>query len=100
MPTGKTKGGKSYSRKPKVMWTEDMALYVCQAWKDQTPEQIAEYLTKKYKVEVSRENVNHIAHVLRDKGIDIPRKHKIGVYQVLVDGLLAKHPQLKKKGGK
>lgn len=100
MPTGKLSNGKSYARKPYIQWTEDMVLYVCTAWKEQSTEQIAEYLSKKYKLSLTRDNVNHIVNVLRQKGVDIPRKHKVGVYQVLVEGFLSQHPEFKKKGGK
>lgn len=74
-----------------------MALYVCKAWVDSTPEQIAEYLSQKFKTNVTRENVNHIVNVLRSKGVYIPHKRRNGIYQTLVDGLLEKNPELRKK---
>lgn len=87
---------KKYARTPSVMWNLSMIDKLRTAWSTKSPVEIAEMLSTKT-VKVEPKNITHMVGVLRAKGVDIPHKHKIGVYQILVDEYLEKHPEAKKK---
>ncbi len=76
-------------RKGNYAWTKENILKLTTLWNQKNLEEIAE------EMDLEPKQVQYMAHVLRAKGVKIPKKRKTKIFQILIDELFLEHPELK-----